>query len=394
MSQKQFLQDGDYRVGDSVIVMEKQYKITGISKNTATLTRRDGTGQKEEQKMKLVDLPQKNMTVSVGDSPVEEDAVEVVETPGYEKGQKLANGWVVVRPSVRGKYMVRINGSQQEMTGHMIHTAELDYLKRKAELDEEKRIHEQAEAYAKAEMVEHYEKQERVEKVSSVKRDDANGSADGYKTTGIPQEVAEIFEKIQTLGADIDKMNEGFARVASIEERIVNRLAAMGQEQADHREEMASKLAEQADRYDERIRAIEKALAGHGVPPIPSMDVEVEVMTRVQSFGAGWDKELAKHLNDGWRILKWTDLTDSKRTVCLVRERQDVIEVDDGEDIRILDIPTAPRVVSGKIAITDVTEKYAGLSGEALLLAQRFDADIDANTRRIMGDEWYGKFGA
>jgi hypothetical protein len=370
-TQKAFIAGGDYQEGDFVNLQEKQYKITRIQGSVAHLIHRDGTGEATEQTMLLKDLPTKDMRVVADDSPADDDDPVVID-PTYEKGQKLANGWVVVRPSVKDKYMVRVNGSQQEMTGHMIFTAEKDYTDRMAALAEEKRIHQEAEAYAKQEMIEHYESQERVEKVSSVKRED-----DVKSQTPSKDKPVDKVEVLRDVLQKLEEVKHGVDRISQV------------------RDELVSQMAELADRYDERIRKIEKAMAAQDAPMAARVDdPEVEVMTRVQHSSSAWDKELATLLNDGWRILNWSDLSDNKRMVALVRNRQDVIEVDDGEEIRVLEIPSQPRVVSGKIAITDVTEKYIGLSGSAALLAQRFDDEINANTRRIMGDEWYDRYGA
>jgi uncharacterized coiled-coil protein SlyX len=182
---------------------------------------------------------------------------------------------------------------------------------------------------------------------------------------------------------------ESVKRINSIEKRLADQMAEL-------EEKLTHQMAQVADRYDERLRKLEKAMetptdamaAPKHTPPTPP---QFDIKTLVQKSDGGWDKSVEAMFNEGWRVLNWKVIDEKSRVVTLIRYKDEAEEIDDGEARKVLSLPgLKPRTVEG-IVVDDVTEKYAGMSGTAAEMARSWDAELERNTLHIMGGTWYDR---
>jgi len=358
MAQQKFLNGGEYGVGDPVILAEKQWRITDIRQGIATLTRYDGTGQRSEQKIKLTSLPQKELSVV---SPPKK-----TKAPDFKAGQELKNGWKIVRPSVVGKFFVNTgDGIQKELRAEVIAAA--------IDQHDEDVLHQRAEAFAKAELAQ----QQASQKADSETSEPSPDKSD--HVVGLMAQLAEIVKRMSEIDQQIEQ-------ISNVEKRIT--------------EKITEALETKVSAIDEQIAALESRLSVAQPPPQPTLPREnrpVEVKTVVQhSVSPMSDNDLAELLNDGWRILHVTDYEGGRAVIRLVRERNDARVLGDGEHQNrvILRIPENPPMQGDKMVVEDVSARYVGMRGAALAMARQWDDEIKQNTRRLMGDHWYDRYGA
>lgn len=358
MPTKQFLKGNGYQTNDTVMIDDKLWRIKRIVGDTAHLSYWDGVaGYEQKIERKLSQLPVREVEI----------APEVA--PHYEADQKLDNGWVIVKPTTKGHYLVNTGDDKVEMSAAHIYQAEGDY--RKALLDEitnsptddeaedflamldeddadddelsDDQLHEMAEQFAKQSIYDDEEKQDSV-------TPDGRGVPRPYDNTSpITDETIEtMLKSLEALASLPDTVADLSRQVESFGARL--------------------------DGFEARLDGVKQSAAAIPSPSPATDQPEIEVMTLVgREDGGGFVEEIAKLRSQGWEQV-YVKCDGTLWTVMLERPRAAAVEL-------LTERKTfVPRTVMGMV----VDDPEGELTPMVAALRKNFTHELSENTLRFM----------